>query len=70
MGDHHGTTMPEEEEFTDNFVLDTGMDAAIRIIQKLERGRQGILRGMESTKIRSKFMKEKNTQISEINVDE
>lgn len=54
----------------ENLVLDTSMDMAIRLIQRLERGRQGILRGLESVKVRAKFLKEKNIDISEINVDD
>lgn len=57
MQEHHGTTFPEEEQFVENLVLDTSMDMAIRLIQKLERGRQGIIRGMESVKVRAKFLK-------------
>jgi hypothetical protein len=30
------------------------METAIRIIQKLERGRQGIIRGLTFSKLRSK----------------
>lgn len=70
MQEHHGTTFPEEEEFVENLVLDTSMDMAIRLIQRLERGRQGVLRGLESVKVRAKFLKEKNSDISEINVDD
>jgi hypothetical protein len=34
--------------------LDTNLETAIRIIQKLERGRQGIIRGLMFGKMRNK----------------
>lgn len=38
----------------DTVALDTSMETAIRIVQKLERGRQGIIRGMLYAKVRSR----------------
>ena len=38
----------------DTVALDTNMETAIRIIQKLDRGRQGIIRGMLFGKIKSR----------------
>lgn len=38
----------------DTVTLDTNLETAIRIIQKLERGRQGIIRGLSFSKVRNK----------------
>lgn len=35
------------------------METAIRIIQKLERGRQGIVRGIEFNKLRNRMAKDR-----------
>jgi hypothetical protein len=52
----------EEIETThDRVTLDTNMETAIRIIQKLERGRQGIARGLEFNKLRNKLQKDRTT---------
>jgi len=37
---------------SDTVTLDTNMETAIRIIQKLERGRQGIIRGLTFAKMK------------------
>jgi hypothetical protein len=42
----------------------------VRIIQKLERGRQGIVRLLELQKLKNKLLKEKSVRISEISGDE
>ena len=54
----------EEECFTEATTLDTNMETAIRIIQKLERGRQGIVRGLEFIKIKNKPHKERTAEMS------
>ena len=42
MKTFHGHTLPEEEIIEDQFVPDLDVEKAIWIIQKNERGRQGI----------------------------
>ena len=42
------TTLPEEEIIEERSALDTNMETAIRIIQKIERGRQGIVRALKA----------------------
>lgn len=54
----------------DSCALDTNQETAVRIIQKLERGRQGILRLMEMQKLKNKLLKEKSNRINEISGDE
>jgi hypothetical protein len=44
----------EVEMVADTVTLDTNLETAIRIIQKLERGRQGIMRGLMFGKMRFK----------------
>lgn len=44
----------ETEVVADTVTLDTNLETAIRIIQKLERGRQGIMRGLSFAKMRNK----------------
>ena len=44
----------EAEVVADTVTLDTNLETAIRIIQKLERGRQGIMRGLSFFKMRNK----------------
>lgn len=44
------STLPEEEEIEDDYLRDIDLDTAIRIIQKNERGRQGIDRGYQAIK--------------------
>lgn len=44
----------EIEVVSDTVTLDTNLETAIRIIQKLERGRQGIIRGLMFGKMRNK----------------
>ena len=39
----------------DTVTLDTNLETAIRIVQKLERGRQGIIRGLLYAKMRHKI---------------
>lgn len=57
MEDYRGTTQPEEEVIDDNCALDTNQETAVRIIQKLERGRQGIMRLLEMQKLKNKLLK-------------
>jgi hypothetical protein len=45
----------EVEVVADTVTLDTNLETAIRIIQKLERGRQGIVRGLSFSKVRNKI---------------
>lgn len=45
----------EIEIASDTVTLDTNLETAIRIIQKLERGRQGIVRGLMFGKMRNKI---------------
>lgn len=42
------TNLPEEEVIEERSALDTNMQTAIRIIQKIERGRQGIVRALKA----------------------
>lgn len=42
------TSLPEEEVIEEKSALDTNMETAIRIIQKIERGRQGIVRALKA----------------------
>ena len=44
----------EIEMVSDTVALDTNMETAIRIIQKLERGRQGIIRWMMFAKAKNR----------------
>jgi hypothetical protein len=70
MDEYHGTTSPEEEVLDDTCALEANQETAVRIIQKLERGRQGIKRLLELAKVKSRMLKEKSARISEINGDE
>ena len=47
--------MEETEVVADTVTLDTNLETAIRIVQKLERGRQGIIRGLLYAKMRHKI---------------
>ena len=52
----HDVGVTEETEVVaDTVALDTNLETAIRIIQKLERGRQGIMRGLAFAKARHKI---------------
>lgn len=47
--------IPEEiEVFNDNITLEANFETLIRIIQKIERGRQGIVRGLDVMRLRNK----------------
>lgn len=48
------TTLPEEEVIEERTALDTNMETAIRIIQKIERGRQGIVRALKAVYFQKK----------------
>jgi hypothetical protein len=55
----------ELEIVADTVALDTNLETAIRIIQKLERGRQGIVRGLSFVKLRNKnASKDKSADIN------
>lgn len=45
-----GHALPEEEVIQDNYTYDFNLETAIRIIQKNERGRQGIERALKAKK--------------------
>jgi hypothetical protein len=46
MIEFHDTCEPEQEVIMDSMQLETNSQTAVRIIQKLERGRQGIVRAL------------------------
>lgn len=48
MLDLRETNLPEEEVIEDKANLDTNMESVIRMIQKIERGRQGIVRALKA----------------------
>lgn len=48
----------------DSVALDTNLETAIRIIQKLERGRQGIVRAQNFAKIKNRNMKDRSPDAS------
>jgi hypothetical protein len=43
----------------DRSSLDANFETAVRIIQKIERGRQGILRGLEAERLKNRFISKK-----------
>lgn len=51
------TTLPEEEVIEEKSALDTNMETAIRIIQKIERGRQGIVRALKAAYFQKRELK-------------
>ena len=51
------TTMPEEEIIEERTNLETNMESVIRMIQKIERGRQGIVRALKATYFKRKEQK-------------
>jgi len=53
------STLPEEEEIEDDYLRDIDLDTAIRILQKNERGRQGIDRGYQAIKKHKNDLKKK-----------
>ena len=60
--------VPEEiEVFTEDITLEANFDTIIRIIQKLERGRQGLVRGMEIMKHRNKPHKDRAPEVEDDN---
>ena len=54
------TNLPEEEIIQERSALDTNMETAIRIIQKIERGRQGIVRALKAAYYQKRQAKKKN----------
>ena len=71
----HDTNQPEEEVVDFKFVLEANLETAIRIIQKNERGRQGIEYALKlKYKKKEELKKKKNLQqgieISEENTRE
>ena len=58
MNELHDTALPEEEVTVESLFLETNMQTTIRIIQKIERGRQGIARVQEICRL-TKLMKDK-----------
>ena len=59
MLDLKETTLPEEEIIEEKSALDTNMETAIRIIQKIERGRQGIIRAQKAAFFQKRDQKKK-----------
>lgn len=51
------TTLPEEEIIQERSALDTNMETAIRIIQKIQRGRQGIVRALKAAYYQKRELK-------------
>lgn len=54
------TNLPEEEIIEERSALDTNMETAIRIIQKIERGRQGIVRALKAAYYQKREIKKLN----------
>lgn len=51
------TNLPEEEVIEERINLETNMESVIRMIQKIERGRQGIVRALKATYYKKKEQK-------------
>ena len=51
------TNLPEEEIIQERSALDTNMETAIRIIQKIQRGRQGIVRALKAAYFQKRQLK-------------
>jgi len=51
------TNLPEEEVIEEKTNLETNMESVIRMIQKIERGRQGIVRALKATYFKRKEQK-------------
>lgn len=54
------TNLPEQEIIEERSALDTNMETAIRIIQKIERGRQGIVRALKAAYYQKREIKKLN----------
>jgi len=66
------SALPEEEEIEDDYLRDIDIDTAIRILQKNERGRQGIDRGYQAIKKHKNDLKKKERDMKmhdEMNMD-
>lgn len=74
MLDLRESNLPEEEIIEDKANLDTNMESVIRMIQKIERGRQGIVRALKATyykkKEQKKNEKKKIGQPTDFDVDD
>lgn len=71
----HETSLPEEEVLEDKFVLEANLETAVRIIQKNEKGRQGIEWALKFSYRKKEELKKKkqlqqNSEISEDNTRE
>lgn len=71
----HETSLPEEEVLEDKFVLEANLETAVRIIQKNERGRQGIefalkLKYKKKEELKKKKQLQQNSEISDDNTRE
>ena len=71
----HESSLPEEEVLEDKFVLEANLETAIRIIQKNERGRQGIewalkFKYKKKEELKKKKQLQQNSEISEDNTRE
>lgn len=69
------TSLPEEEVLEDKFVLEANLETAIRIIQKNERGRQGIETALKykyrkKEELKRKKQLQQNSETSEDNTRE
>jgi len=69
------TSLPEEEVLEDKFVLEANLETAIRIIQKNERGRQGIETALKhkyrkKEELKRKKQLQQNSENSEDNTRE
>ncbi len=51
------TNLPQEEVIQERSALDTNMETAIRIIQKIQRGRQGIVRALKAAYYQKRELK-------------
>lgn len=75
LAQFHDTSMPEEEVFEEKFVLEANMETAIRILQKNDRGRQGIeyalkLKYKKREEMKKKKQLQQNSEISDDNARE
>ena len=69
------TSLPEEEVLEDKFILEANLETAIRIIQKNERGRQGIewalkFKYKKKEELKKKKQLQQNSEISDDNTRE
>lgn len=60
MNEFHDTAEPEEEVMVESLFLETNLQTAVRIIQKLERGRQGINRVIDLIKYKKNLQLKRN----------